>query len=226
MAFDAPDGFSTCTRRIRSNTPLQALTLLNDQQFYEMAQALAKRVREKGPAKPEGKLEYAFRICLARKPADQELKRLYELYQQQLVISRELQNRRDEGKALNNLGNAYNRLGDYHHASECFEEQLQIASTIGDRQAEGSALGNLGTAHLSLGEVERASDLFSQHLDIARQLLDRRGVAIAQGNLGLAYDARGQWQRAIELHQESLATVQELGDRSGEAVLLDRADRP
>jgi hypothetical protein len=66
--FDAPDAFSTCTRRIRSNTPLQALTLLNDQQFYELAQALAKRVMEHGPREENKKLEYAFRLCLARNP--------------------------------------------------------------------------------------------------------------------------------------------------------------
>jgi hypothetical protein len=83
--FDAPDAFSTCTRRIRSNTPLQALTLLNDQQFYEMAQALARRVQEKGPEKAEQKLEYAFRLCLARKPGQDEMARLNQFYAQQLA---------------------------------------------------------------------------------------------------------------------------------------------
>ena len=64
--FDAPDGLSTCTRRIRSNTPLQALTLLNDPAFFEFAQAMEKRIKEEG-------LENCFIRCTSRKPTAEEL---------------------------------------------------------------------------------------------------------------------------------------------------------
>ncbi len=64
--FDAPDGFSTCTRRNRSNTPLQALTLLNDAAFVELATALADVVRAEG-------VEGAFRRCTGRRPDADEL---------------------------------------------------------------------------------------------------------------------------------------------------------
>ena len=64
--FDAPDGFSTCTRRSRSNTPLQALTLLNDTAFVEFAESLEKVILEAG-------LVAAFRRCTARRPDDSEL---------------------------------------------------------------------------------------------------------------------------------------------------------
>ena len=83
--FDAPDGFSACTRRLRSNTPLQALTLLNDRQFYEFAEALAQRVL-KSPAKNEAeRIDYAFRLCLSRPPNADEKKRLEELFHQQFA---------------------------------------------------------------------------------------------------------------------------------------------
>src|SRR6185369_5408393 len=74
--FDAPDAFSTCTRRLRSNTPLQALTLLNDAAFIEFAQALAKRVLTEGPRSDPERIDFAFRLCLARKPSNTEQKRL------------------------------------------------------------------------------------------------------------------------------------------------------
>ncbi|HXJ61701.1 MAG TPA: DUF1549 and DUF1553 domain-containing protein [Verrucomicrobiae bacterium] len=77
--FDAPDAFSTCTRRIRSNTPLQALTLLNDEVFVEFARALAGRVLREGPSSDPGRLELAFRLCLGRLPSANESKRLLEL---------------------------------------------------------------------------------------------------------------------------------------------------
>jgi hypothetical protein len=64
--FDAPDGFNTCTRRSRSNTPLQALTMLNDSAFVEFATALQQRIEEFG-------LETAFRHCTGRKPNQDEL---------------------------------------------------------------------------------------------------------------------------------------------------------
>ena len=77
--FDAPDGFTACTRRLRSNTPLQALTLLNDRQFYEFARALAARLLDEFPGSDAGRLDQAFRLCLARRPAPEERQRLQEL---------------------------------------------------------------------------------------------------------------------------------------------------
>lgn len=71
--FDAPDATTTCTRRSRSNTPLQALTLANDRAFFEMAQGLAVRVLDEGPDYDEGRLRFAFRICLSRDPSGEEL---------------------------------------------------------------------------------------------------------------------------------------------------------
>ena len=81
--FDAADGFSSCTRRLRSNTPLQALTLLNDQQFFEFAEALAQRVQTEAGSELPQQIDFAFRLCLVRAPREAEKTRLLELYAQQ-----------------------------------------------------------------------------------------------------------------------------------------------
>ena len=72
----AASGLVTCTRRSRSNTPLQALTLLNDEAFYEFAQGLATRILREGPEEDRARIEYAFRLCLARRPTTAESSRL------------------------------------------------------------------------------------------------------------------------------------------------------
>jgi mono/diheme cytochrome c family protein len=64
--FDAPPGITACTQRMRSNTPLQALALLNDESSVEMAKALADLIETDG-------LEATFRRCSARYPHPEEL---------------------------------------------------------------------------------------------------------------------------------------------------------
>jgi hypothetical protein len=71
MAFDAPNANVSCTRRLRSNTPLQSLTLANDQAFYECAVALAERVAAE-TADPSSRARMAFRLCLSREPSAAE----------------------------------------------------------------------------------------------------------------------------------------------------------
>ncbi|MBI1841141.1 MAG: DUF1553 domain-containing protein [Verrucomicrobia bacterium] len=69
--FDAPDSYQTCTRRLRSNTPLQALALLNDPAFTEFAEALGRRLAES----PRG-IDLGFQLCLSRSPKPEEKRRL------------------------------------------------------------------------------------------------------------------------------------------------------
>jgi hypothetical protein len=79
--FDTPDFQSVCTRRTRSNTPLQALSLANDEAFFESAQALAARVlREVGQdATPERWIERAGWLSFSREltSREQDILRVY-----------------------------------------------------------------------------------------------------------------------------------------------------
>jgi hypothetical protein len=71
-SFDANNATASCTRRLRSNTPLQALILLNDEASLECARALAVRIVGEGPADDSGRIDYAFRLCTSRRPAADE----------------------------------------------------------------------------------------------------------------------------------------------------------
>ena len=97
VTFDAPDATLSCTRRNRSNTPLQALTLLNDAGFYEYARGLAARINREAIGDDTMKLKYAFRVCLAREPNARELSRLQAFLGRQ---QSDLKDKPDEAKKL------------------------------------------------------------------------------------------------------------------------------
>jgi mono/diheme cytochrome c family protein len=78
--FDCPDANLACLERRASNTPLQALTTLNNESFAEAARALALRVlATAATASDSERLAQAFRICVARAPQPEEMRQLEEL---------------------------------------------------------------------------------------------------------------------------------------------------
>jgi mono/diheme cytochrome c family protein len=72
QVFDSPNGDTSCVRRSRANTPLQALTMLNEPMALESARALAERALLQGGHTDRERLDYAFRRCLARNPDPKE----------------------------------------------------------------------------------------------------------------------------------------------------------
>ena len=84
MSFDAPSRELICTRRPRSNTPLQALTTLNDPAFFEAAEALARRIMNQAKGDASQRAAYGFRLCTSRLPSKTELKRIIALYDAEL----------------------------------------------------------------------------------------------------------------------------------------------
>ena len=75
-AFDAPSREVTTVRRPRTNTPLQALSALNDPAFVDAAQGLARRLVREAPPDPAARAAYGFRLCVARTPDPEELQLL------------------------------------------------------------------------------------------------------------------------------------------------------
>jgi hypothetical protein len=82
-SFDAPNGDFSCPRRARSNTPLAALTALNEPMFVDAARALALRMLREAGSNDRERAEYAFRLCTSRTPTSAELDELMKLFESQ-----------------------------------------------------------------------------------------------------------------------------------------------
>ena len=76
QAFDAPEREFCLVRRSATNTPLQALVLMNDITYVEAARKLAERILKEGGASPRDCLRFAYRVTLAREPTEQEIRTL------------------------------------------------------------------------------------------------------------------------------------------------------
>jgi hypothetical protein len=83
--FDAPDRETCTVRRARTNTPLQALILMNDPTYVEASRKLAERMVLEGGSSPAERIKFAFRLLTARPPSEKELTLLWRVFDEQLA---------------------------------------------------------------------------------------------------------------------------------------------
>ena len=81
--FDTPNADFACVKRTRSNTPLQALTTLNEVVFLECARSMAMLTLTEGGTDDEARLSFTFRRCVSRSPSDIERNAIVKLLNQQ-----------------------------------------------------------------------------------------------------------------------------------------------
>jgi hypothetical protein len=89
VTFDAPNREVCTDCRARTNTPLQALVLLNDPAYVEAARVLGQRIMREGGADITARLTFAFRLCTSRPPTDNELSVLRAIYDANLAKYRQ-----------------------------------------------------------------------------------------------------------------------------------------
>jgi hypothetical protein len=83
QAFDAPSREECTIDRVKSNTPLQALALLNDPTYVEAARTLGEEIVRQGGSKVDDRINWTFMRTLDRKPTKQEMELLGRLYEQE-----------------------------------------------------------------------------------------------------------------------------------------------
>jgi hypothetical protein len=103
ITFDAPSREKCTARRTITNTPLQALVLLNDVTYVEAARSLAERIMTEGGKTPAGRIEFAFKAATAREAKPKELAILRDAFNAQLL---EYKRHEDKAAALLKNGEA------------------------------------------------------------------------------------------------------------------------
>src|SRR5262249_57985240 len=137
--FDAPSREDCTVLRARTNTPLQALVTLNDPTFVEAARAFGRRVLVEGPPDLDGRISFAFRAVVARKPSPREAQVLRK--QHQLLLERYRKEPKAAGEAVKEFRSVKRDLAEQANWTWLARLLLNLDETLSrDEKAVGQAV--------------------------------------------------------------------------------------
>ncbi|MDM8526699.1 tetratricopeptide repeat protein [Anaerolineales bacterium HSG24] len=146
------------------------------------------------------------------------LTEMVEYLQITLICYQEMNDRRSEGRILNNMGVVYYQQELYEEALEFYQQALAIRQKVGDREGEGDTLNNIGGVYIYQEHYEKALESYKQTLAIRQEVEDRVGEGDALNNIGVIYHNQKYYREALELYQQALTISQEVGDRDGDIL--------
>lgn len=130
------------------------------------------------------------------------------------------ENQNYESKIVNDLGLAYQNLGEPEQAIDFFQKALDLYTQLGKPIGQAEVLNNLGTLYANVGQYSKALDLFEKAHIIFEENNRRFGIATTLNNLGILYRELGQFDRAREFYDRALLIYKDMGHGGGEAYNL------
>jgi tetratricopeptide (TPR) repeat protein len=137
-----------------------------------------------------------------------------------LAAAREAGEQKTESLFLNEIGLAWDALGEKRKALDYYEQALELTRAVGNRSGEAATLNNIGLAWFALGEKRKALEHYEQALPLRRAIGDRGGEATMLNNIGLAWDALGEKRKALAYYEQALPVFRAVEERDGEAATL------
>jgi class 3 adenylate cyclase len=144
-------------------------------------------------------------------------KKVLEYADQALVLSREANNKKQEGIALQYLGNCQDLLNNLTQSLEYHEESLKIREEIQDTVGTAKSLNAIGMIHFTWGNYEKAISYYQRALKVKELLGDTRGTAIILNNIGNVYMKWGKFNVAIDNFQNALKIFEKIDFKPGVA---------
>ena len=185
------------------------------------------KIIEQGPATKQDRARvaaqkaYADATELKKQDTEDALKKATERYEEAIRLWREVKDQRQEANALNDLGGAYNALGEKPKALETLALALQLRRAVGDRPGQAVTLNDIGVVYWSQSANQKAIEYYNEALKIRREINDRAGEGETLGNLGLSYVGLSEYQKALEYLTQSLPLRRDAGDLYGQADTLN-----
>lgn len=121
---------------------------------------------------------------LQKQATAESLRQAIVKYEQARSLMRAGGDVRGEAIVLNNIGLAYNSLGERQMALDFFQQALPLLQAIGDRREEANTLNNLGRTHIEMRDLPKALDVFHRARLLAQAIDDRVGEAASLANRG------------------------------------------
>jgi predicted ATPase/Tfp pilus assembly protein PilF len=142
------------------------------------------------------------------------------LSEEAILIFRELGDRLNEARTLNNMGIATYEQGKLEESQHHFEQALQIQRNLADDWGVAAALTNLGLILMDMDEPAIARGYHAEALAIFRTLGDKRSATIALNNLAVLAHQEGSYQHAHAMWHECLSLYREMGNKENLGLTL------
>ena len=197
------------------NAKLQAVQLRYAQaaEYWQRAATLLPEEEEQNRAKLLSNAAYNLLYLAKYKDA-------LTLYGQSLIICREIDDRAEEGKTLNNIGEIYRVQGYYDNALKYLKQSLSICRELGSKEGKSAILNNIGLIYQTIGDYTVALEYFKQSLAASQEIDNKEGEAATLNNISLIYKIRGDHSKALFSLGQSLTICKDLGNKKGEATAL------